>query len=207
MITDAELKESFRRRHADRPSLHTADPPPPPVPRVHDPYPRPRMEVLDALTPEEDAAVQVVQAVDGAQASRAIAMRMLGFSTGEIADELRVLPRQVQRWFHQARSRGRLSDVGDRLKHHVAALAADRLELMVETGDREAVFEVLKGTGYLKTISATAGDARGDGAINLQVNVELPIGVRSVEDIPISGQIAGAPREITDGKEADDSEG
>jgi predicted transcriptional regulator len=198
MITEAELRESFRRRRENRPSLQTVDPEAPPAAT---------MEVLEAEDAPGDVRPERPYGVDGAQASRAVALRMLGFSTGEIADEMHVPVARVHRWLHQARTRGRLSDVGDRLKHHIAALAVDKLEQMVVDGKADAVFETLKGTGYLRTVSATAGDARGDGGINLQVTVELPVGVRSIADVPVTGQIAGAPLELTNGEKTDDGEG
>jgi hypothetical protein len=197
-MTEDELRASFRRRRAERPSLQAVPPP------AETPAP---MEVLDAeLSPNHTASLRA-QGIDCAQASRAVALRLLGYSITEISDEMHVPLHLVNRWLHHARSAGRLSDVSDRLKNHVAAMAADKLELMVENGDKEAVLEALKGTGYLKSGPGPAGDGRGDGAINLQVTVELPVGVRSVADIPMTGQIAGSPLEIADGKSLDDGEG
>ena len=190
-MTEAELRESFRKRRQ----------------QVLGPLVEEKPIVLEALTPEETEQADQIDRIVGVAASRAVAMRMLGFSTEEIAAELRVEKPKVDRWLMLARKKGALSDVGDRLAHHAAALAADKLVAMIEAGDKDAVMETLKGLGYLRSFSESKHDGRGDGPINLQVNVELPTGVQSITDIPIHGQISGRSRELSNGKEVDGDEG
>lgn len=185
-MTDAELRESFRRRRSKL---------------LDNPTPAP-----NTLSNEQRENADKVTHLVGVAASRAVAMRMLGFSNDEIALELRVEKREVERYLMLARQHGALSDVGDRLTHHAAALAADKLITMIEAGDKDAVLETLKGLGHLRHFSESKHDGRADGPINLQVNVELPTGVQSIADIPIHGQIAGRAREISDGEETDRAE-
>lgn len=190
-MTEAQLRESFRQRRQQVLGPAAAEPKP---------------VELETLTHEETEQAGQIDRIVGVAASRAVAMRMLGFSTEEIAAELRVEKPKVERWLMLARKKGALSDVGDRLAHHAAALAADKLVVMIEAGDKDAVMETLKGLGYLRSFSESKHDGRGDGPINLQVNVELPTGVQSIADIPIHGQIAGRARELSNGKEADGEE-
>ena len=190
-MTEAELRDSFRRRRQ----------------RILHPPPNQAPAVMDVVDGGEGASPEDRKQVLAAVASRAVAMRMLGFSTEDIALELRIEKPKVERWLMQARKQGALSDVGDQLQYRAAAAAVDKLVAMIEAGDKDAVLDTLKGLGYLRNFSESKHDGRADGPINLQVNVELPTGVRSVSDIPIHGQIAGRARELDDGKEADAREG
>jgi hypothetical protein len=180
-MTDAELRESFRKRRQQILAPGEADKP----------------IVLDALSHEEIEQAGQIDRIVGVAASRAVAMRMLGFSTEEIASELRVEKPKVERWLMLARKKGALSDVGDRLEYHARALAVDKLIIMIENGDKDAILELLKGRGDLRTFSESKHDGRDAAPINLQVNVELPTGVQSIEDIAIHGQITGQAREIS----------
>lgn len=191
MITEAELRESFKARRGEH--LRPA-----PAPEV---LPAEPENPLDRHTPEEQKHIDETLYLEGPQAARAVAMRMLGFSILEIANELRVEKRVVERYLHLARTRGRMCDVKDRLTNHLAAKAAEQLEALIDAGNAEAILEVLKGTGFLKTAGVGGGGGGGDAPTILQVNVELPTGYRSTAEIPITGQIAGAPRALGDGDE------
>jgi hypothetical protein len=125
-------------------------------------------------------------------AAKAVALRILGHTQAEIAKELCVTARNVERWLIDARERAELLEVGPLLDQVALPLALDNLIDGLREGDQKYTLATLSGRGAFSAHSksqATIQETR------LEIQVVRAAGT---DDVPMQSQIVGVPREVLD---------
>ena len=121
-----------------------------------------------------------------------LALSATGMMATEIADVVDVSAQTVRATLYDLRRAGLGVDVTDRLDHGLVPEAVAQLGKMIEAGDKEAVFAVLKGRGALRQHVAGEGQGRGPMTV-LAVKCEMPPGMQP----SLVGTVGGKPREDT----------
>lgn len=127
--------------------------------------------------------------------AQVVALRVLGLSAPQIAEQLGIAVNTVNQHLYIARAKAKLSDVGPILDHHAVPMAVENLIAGLEEGDKDYTLEVLKGRGALRTHTHQASTG-STGPMQLHIQVELPKGGNAhVIDVMPTGQVMGKPRE------------
>ena len=121
----------------------------------------------------------------------ALAMRVSGFTSEEIAAQLGTTKAAVNLMLFRMRREGELDETGPEVDHDIVPQAMAQVRKWVGEGDKESVFAVLKGRGVFKTHTAQPVGGAGAVVTNLVVSFQTPEGGKPV----LVGQVVGVPRE------------
>lgn len=126
--------------------------------------------------------------------AQCVALRLVGLSSSQIADQLGLETSTVNQYLYVARSKGKLADIAEILDHQIVPMAIENLLEGIKEKDKEYTLEVLKGRGAFRTHShqASTGSA---APMHLQISVEMPKGASGKVIDVIPGQVLGTPRE------------
>ena len=116
-----------------------------------------------------------------------------GYTQFEIADHLGITRNGVARALYDMRKRGVGVDTEVKIDHLIVPSAVEQLQTLVEAGDKDAIFAVLKGRGAFKQHTAQPAGTGPTVLTQLVVKFEMPPGM--TEKPVLQGQVVGVARE------------
>lgn len=131
-----------------------------------------------------------------------LALRLEGYNYVEIQKKTGLSTEQVRYACRRARQAGKLRDVIDLIDNEAVPQAVENLNDLLQKGDKEATFEVLKGRGAFRRYSndKQVGGIAATSIPALHINILTPAGGEMPTVIVNSdrGAVIGTPREDAD---------
>jgi len=121
-----------------------------------------------------------------------VALRIKGMTIGEIATATGIDAKVIRRALYEAKQNAPVADLDVLIDARGLPQAVDNMLDLLDRGDKEATFEVLRGRGVLRTHQAVRHEG-GTGNLTLNVAFNLPANAKA-EPISVAGQVFGKPR-------------
>lgn len=135
-----------------------------------------------------------------------VALTALGHTRAEIAAVVGLTVREVSVALYEVRKFGFAQEDNSVIDHQVVPAAIEQLHQLVEAGDKDAIFAVLRGRGVFKTHAAVSASETPAAMTQLTVKFDMPPNM--TEKPVLQGTVVGTARLMSgdEGRRPDASE-